>query len=88
MKPKYFHLKLNDAGLYPSTPPPQNADPIKRLKMAESGDLEKKGVDLDGTLADDRSTSEGQVYRSEAHADLNSERRYGESPLAVCQPRI
>ncbi|KAL2284157.1 hypothetical protein FJTKL_09134 [Diaporthe vaccinii] len=44
--------------------------------MAESSDFEKKGAALDGTLADDRSTAEGQVYRSEAHADLTSERKY------------
>ncbi|KAK7728636.1 hypothetical protein SLS63_006497 [Diaporthe eres] len=44
--------------------------------MAESRDFEKKSAAQDGTLADDRSTAEGQVCRSEAHADLNSERKY------------
>lgn len=49
-------------------------------KMAASGDLEKKGAAVDDSLADDRSTAEGQVYRSEeAQMDLKSERRYGES---------
>lgn len=47
--------------------------------MAESSDFEKKSAVLDGTLADDRSTAEGQVYRSEVHADLTSERKYGKS---------
>lgn len=45
--------------------------------MAEYSDFEKKGAALDGTLADDRSTAEGQVYRPEVHADLTSERKYG-----------
>lgn len=47
--------------------------------MADSSDVEKKSAAVDDTLADDRSAAEGQVYQSEgAHADLNSERRYGE----------
>lgn len=52
--------------------------------MADSRDTEKKHAAVDDTLADDRSTAEGQVYRSEgAHADLTSERRYGESERIV-----
>ncbi|KAG6354935.1 hypothetical protein INS49_004016 [Diaporthe citri] len=44
--------------------------------MAESSEFEKNGAAVDGASADDRSTAEGQVYRSEAHADLTSERKY------------
>lgn len=48
-------------------------------KMATSGAFEKKGATVDDSLADDRSTAEGQVYRSEeVQMDLKSERRYGE----------
>lgn len=48
-------------------------------KMAASGDFEKKGAAVDDSLADDRSTAEGQVYRSQdVQMDLKSERRYGE----------
>lgn len=47
--------------------------------MAESSDFEKKRVVLDVPSTDDRSTAEGQVCASEVqHADLNTERRYGE----------
>lgn len=54
--------------------------------MTESSDFEKKDAAVDGTLADDRSTTEGQVYRSEeVHADLTSERKYGESEYSMHQ---
>lgn len=52
--------------------------------MAESSDFEKKSAAVDGTLADDRSMVEGQVYRSEeTHADLASERKYGKSDCSM-----
>lgn len=51
--------------------------------MAESSDFEKKGAALDGTLADDRSTAEGQVYRSEVHTNLISERKYGKNESSM-----
>lgn len=54
------------------------------MKMADSGDLEKKGAAADGALADDRSTTEGQVYASEGlHAGLNGERKYGGSEFSI-----
>lgn len=53
---------------------------ITAVKMAASGDSEKKVAAVDDLLADDRSTAEGQVYQSEeVQPDLNSERKYGES---------
>lgn len=60
-----------------------DAHMMTKSKMAESSDFEKKGAAVDGTLADDRSTAEGQVYQSEVHADVASERRYGESEFGM-----
>lgn len=52
--------------------------------MAASGAFEKKGAAVDDSLADDRSTAEGQVYRSEeVQMDLKSERRYGEPAQSI-----
>ena len=52
--------------------------------MAESSDFEKKGVAVNGALADDRLTTGGQVYASErSHVGLNNEREYGESQCNI-----